>query len=71
VYRFRAHPINVFVWPENGRDERKIAASEQGYDVIQWRHDGMRFAAVSDINPDELRAFADILEQPPRAMMNP
>jgi anti-sigma factor RsiW len=61
VYQSHAHPINLFVWPENGGDEKKAATAEQGYRVIQWRHDDMRFAAVSDIGPAELRAFTDAL----------
>jgi anti-sigma factor RsiW len=63
VYRRHAHPINLFVWPDGGADEKESMASEQGYHVAQWRRNGMRFAAVSDVNTEELKAFADLVRQ--------
>jgi anti-sigma factor RsiW len=63
VYRRHAHPINLFVWPEGGADEKPGAASEQGYHVMQWRNAGMRFAAVSDVNAEELSGFVDLVRQ--------
>jgi anti-sigma factor RsiW len=63
VYQRHAHTINVFVWPENGADQNGATASEQGYHVVQWRNAGMHFAAVSDLNADELGSFADMLRQ--------
>jgi anti-sigma factor RsiW len=38
-------------------------ASEQGYHVVQWRSNGMRYAAVSDVNTEELKAFVDLVRQ--------
>jgi anti-sigma factor RsiW len=64
VYRHDAHAINVFVWPEIGANLTGIAVSEQGYQISQWRRDGMRFAAVSDLTADELKSFAVALGQP-------
>jgi anti-sigma factor RsiW len=63
VYRHRAHPINVFVWPEGGADQKSASTSEQGYAVIEWRHDGMHFAAVSDVNRNDLNYFCATLQQ--------
>jgi anti-sigma factor RsiW len=63
VYQRHAHTINVFVWPENGADQNGAAASAQGYHVVQWRNAGMHFAAVSDLNAEELGGFADMLRQ--------
>jgi anti-sigma factor RsiW len=63
VYRRHAHPINLFVWPQAGGDETVTSRSEQGYHVLQWRHAGMRFVAVSDVNAEELAAFADLIKQ--------
>jgi anti-sigma factor RsiW len=63
VYQRHAHTINVFVWPENGADFNGATASEQGYHVVQWRNAGMHFAAVSDLNVEELGGFADMLRQ--------
>jgi anti-sigma factor RsiW len=63
VYRRHAHLINVFVWPEAGAGTAVTAASEQGYHVMQWREGGMRYAAVSDVNSEELRVFVDELKK--------
>jgi anti-sigma factor RsiW len=63
VYRRHAHPINLFVWPDGGADDKESMASEQGYHVVQWRRNGMRFAAVSDVNAEELKVFVDLVRQ--------
>jgi len=56
VYRHRQHVINLFIWPEAG-DEAPRTASQQGYNVIYFKHGGMEYWAVSDLNPAELRDF--------------
>jgi anti-sigma factor RsiW len=63
VYKRRAHPINLFIWPESGAEQALAAGSEQGYHVLQWRHAGMRYAAVSDVSADELKAFAENVQR--------
>jgi anti-sigma factor RsiW len=63
VYRRHAHPINLFVWPDGAADQTEYLASEQGYHVVQWRRNGLRFAAVSDVNTEELKAFVDLVRQ--------
>ncbi|HEU0107098.1 MAG TPA: anti-sigma factor [Vicinamibacteria bacterium] len=64
VYQREKHPINVFVWPEP--DARAAADGEsslRGYNVIRWRRSGMRYSAVSDLNPPELRELARDLQR--------
>ena len=56
VYRHRQHLINVFVWPEAG-EEPPRSDSQQGYNVLYFKHAGMEFWAVSDLNPAELKDF--------------
>jgi anti-sigma factor RsiW len=65
VYQRGQHPINVFVWPEpevrgGGNGESSI----RGYNVIRWRHAGMRYWAVSDLNLPELQDLARDLQRP-------
>jgi anti-sigma factor RsiW len=63
VYHRKLHPINLFVWPDNGAELPTTTVSEQGYHVFQWRHAGMRYAAVSDVSADDLRNFVETVQQ--------
>jgi anti-sigma factor RsiW len=55
VYHRRLHTVNLFVWPaENGGDRSFV---KDGFAVTEWSRSGLRFAAVSDIAPLELRQF--------------
>jgi anti-sigma factor RsiW len=58
VYKRRLHTVNLFVWPAQGRllNETR-AARRDGYSLLEWTEGGLRFAAVSDIDPGELRQF--------------
>jgi anti-sigma factor RsiW len=60
VYRRNGHLINLFVWPGSGAPLNQVA-ERQGYNVIHWSHEGMAYAAVSDLNRNELRAFSELL----------
>lgn len=55
VYRRRLHTVNLFIW----RDEawRQRTALDDGFALSEWSASGLRFAAVSDISPQELRQF--------------
>jgi anti-sigma factor RsiW len=56
VYRHRQHIINVFIWPEGGEEAPK-AAAQQGYNLLYFKHGGMEYWAVSDLNPTDLKEF--------------
>jgi anti-sigma factor RsiW len=60
VYRYRLHVINLFVWPDekSGRIAPR-ALSKNGYNMLHWTDAGMTFWAISDVNPAELRSFAE------------
>jgi anti-sigma factor RsiW len=63
VYQRNKHIINLFVWPASqDRNTRKKLTVEKGYNVISWEGSGMNYSAVSDLNPVELREFADLLK---------
>jgi anti-sigma factor (TIGR02949 family) len=61
VYRHRQHVIDLFVWPDPkpGRDRAPQALSRQGYNALRWSEGGMNFWAISDLNPAEMKAFAE------------
>jgi anti-sigma factor RsiW len=60
VYQRRQHLVNLYVWPSTpGERASETTRARQGYNLINWSDSGMTFWAVSDINADELREFAD------------
>ena len=65
VYMHRKHVINVFVWPVAGtREQVAPPVTERGYHVIHAAHAGMAYWLVSDLNAQELAAFARLLTAP-------
>ncbi len=62
VYARHSHVINVFIWP----DANRLGSHEslvQGYNIITWSDNAANFAAVSDLNPPELRQFVQELRK--------
>jgi anti-sigma factor RsiW len=63
VYKRQKHVINLFVWPTTANVEGgKQFAVSQGYNLVHWEHAGMTFWAVSDLNREELRQFAELIK---------
>jgi anti-sigma factor RsiW len=61
VYQRRLHVINLFIWPSNSvRNTVVESLTNDGYNVSHWDRDGFAFWAVSDVNAEDLRAFADL-----------
>jgi anti-sigma factor RsiW len=62
VYGRRKHLVNVFVWPTKEPDTETVhgPGSRQGYQWVHWRHKGMEFCAVSDVNGDDLHQLAEL-----------
>lgn len=62
VYRRHGHVINLFVWPQATEADSGVrSASSQGYNVAHFTRAGMAFWAVSDLNPEEFRAFVGLV----------
>ena len=55
VYHRRLHTVNLFVWPAKPAAER--TSVDDGFELAEWSDGGLRFAAVSDIPPQELQQF--------------
>ena len=65
VYQIRQHVINLFVWRASDRAQDAIATSNvRGFSVTTWAADGLRFAAVSDVDARELTRFAQLVRNP-------
>jgi anti-sigma factor RsiW len=61
VYQRRLHIINLFIWPsQSGGQTAAESFSKDGYNVTHWNRDGFAFWAVSDVNAEDLRAFAEL-----------
>jgi anti-sigma factor RsiW len=61
VYQRRLHIINLFIWPlASGRNTAAESFTKDGYNVSHWDRDGFEFWAVSDVNAEDLRAFAGL-----------
>jgi anti-sigma factor RsiW len=62
VYQVRKHYINVFIWPDDGKQGNQIESiSKQGYNVACLSSGGMRLCGVTDANPADLRQFMQLL----------
>jgi anti-sigma factor RsiW len=62
VYKRRLHVINVFMWPDGAVGaEPARAASRNGYNLLSWSRNGVVYAAVSDLNADELGLLQALL----------
>jgi anti-sigma factor RsiW len=62
VYQLRKHYINVFVWPDDGKQAKLPEFSaKQGYNMVCRTSGGMRLCAVTDANADDLRQFMQLL----------
>jgi mycothiol system anti-sigma-R factor len=54
VYARRKHFVSVFIWPTPEKDSLPRSGSQQGYNWITWRKNGMEFYAVTDAAAPDL-----------------
>ncbi len=59
VYRYREHVVDVFVWPDDGGEDRPTTI--RGFNVRPGRGHDMRWLAVSDVNGAVLDALMTAL----------
>jgi anti-sigma factor RsiW len=58
VYRRNQHIINLFVWAAPGALAQPPSITERnGYHLLTWTGDGLRYAAVSDVAATDLKEF--------------
>jgi anti-sigma factor RsiW len=61
VYRRRQHVIDLYVSPLPGPDSGIETHDVGGYHLLHWTQNNMSYWAVSDVDPADLRAFADLI----------
>ena len=65
VFGRRKHTIDVFIRPSGDAPAPPAQADRRGFHLIGWRHGGFDWWAVSDIDPAELKALEELLQNPP------
>lgn len=63
IYGRRKHEVNLFVWPETTADEKAVASSVRGYNLICWRKAGMEYWLASDLALPDLEVLQHLLAQ--------
>jgi anti-sigma factor RsiW len=63
VYERNKHVINVLIWRTDGADQPPEHLDRQGYHLIRWTDNGRAFWVVSDLNPEELGEFTQLLRR--------
>jgi anti-sigma factor RsiW len=62
VYRRDKHIINLFAWAAPGEGDAGFRhEARQGFNLVTWRHDGVAYCAISDLEADQLRVFAGLV----------
>ena len=61
VYRRRQHVIDLYVSPAQGPDSKPELHEVGGYHLLDWTQSNMSYWAVSDVDPADLRTFADLI----------
>jgi len=64
IYQRQKHYINLFIWPaEQNNPTGEIVVQRQGYNLIHGASSGMNYWAISDLNADELKEFAHLVQE--------
>ena len=65
VYRLRAHHVSLFVARAQSPADRPVTVEKpRGFAVASWAEAGLEFAAVADVDPQELARFASLVRSP-------
>ncbi len=64
AYHRNKHIINLFIIPDTAADSPIRTISRRGFNIVSWHKNNMAFEAVSDLNQQELEAFAQMVNQP-------
>ncbi len=64
VYRRRKHVIDLFVSLAGASSPRTERGTEvRGFHIVRWTEGDLMYAAVSDLDAQELKAFADLVRR--------
>lgn len=57
VYKYKLHPINLYVWPGDDAGTTPHIDTRQGYHLAHWSAAGMNYWAITDAGDKELNGF--------------
>jgi len=67
IFAVRQHRISVFVFREVGETaalgEHAAPIRKAGFQTESWTEDGIRYFAISDVNPQDVRELCDLLRR--------
>lgn len=64
VYKRRAHFINVFIWPDETKTNQSPRSETiDGYHLINWQQDGLKFWMISDVGRDDENQLVALIRQ--------
>jgi anti-sigma factor RsiW len=61
AYTHGRHEVDVFVWVAAAPAPAVAMGASRGYHVVRWTEGDLGYAAVSDMEEGELRAFVDLV----------
>jgi len=61
VYKRRQHVVNLWYSPAEGADRPIESTTLEGFHLLRWQKNRLQYWAVSDLNPVELREFAELI----------
>ena len=61
VYRRRQHIVSLYVLPSPGADAKPELRDFGGYHQLHWVQNNMGYWAVSDVDPNDLRTFGNLI----------
>lgn len=64
IYQRRAHFINVFIWPDETKTNQSPRSETiDGYHLIHWQQDGLKFWMISDVSQDDENQLVALIRQ--------
>ena len=57
VYRYKKHPIDLYIFPDTGGAQAPAARASDGYAMARWQRNGMTYWAITDAQSTHLQAF--------------
>jgi anti-sigma factor RsiW len=67
IFAVRQHRISVFIFRDTGDEtslgEQSSPTRRMGFQTQSWAEDGIRYFAISDVNPNDVRQLCELLKR--------